>query len=282
MSAFSIDPSPKQGPIERSASKKEGKNQLERNGFQLLKNLDKIESEGNSIVFTDKNDSRVLVDKDIAVNVLNKSLKNGLKNKDLTQLEVARVFKKVVDLEEEGSSSKQLIEKNERKIKSNTNKNEGFALGFASGTYLAIGMGIAGAVGAVTFGVGAIVGAVTGAIGAKIQAHRHAFKTAEYEELEKIYNMAILSASRPTITQVAAKLPDSPPKINLKLDNPAITLELEDKDVSLFEDICKLFNNNSIPNDYEDALAELGRSYNNFQTEMIARRDANDTYGLYR
>jgi hypothetical protein len=282
MSEFSIDPSPKQGPIERSASKKEGKNQLERNGFQLLKNLDKIESEGNSIVFTDKNDSRVLVDKDIAVNVLNKSLKNGLKNKDLTQLEVARVFKKVVDLEEEGSSSKQLIEKNERKIKSNTKKSN---LGKFGAESLPTSLGILAAVGAATaatFGVGAIVSAVCGSIVAGAQGVRHAFKTAEYEELEKIYNMAILSVSRPTITQVAAKLPDSPPKINLKLDNPAITLELEDKDVSLFEDICKLFNNNSIPNDYEDALAELGRSYNNFQTEMIARRDANDTYGLYK
>jgi len=108
------------------------------------------------------------------------------------------------------------------------------------------------------------------------------YKINEYKDLEKIYNMAILSASMPTITQVATKLPDSPPKINLELDNPAITLELEHYDVNLFRDMCKLFNNNSIPNDYEDALAELGRSYNNFQTEMIARRNANDRYGLYK
>ncbi len=108
---------PKLSYSERTKIKNEKKSQLMNDNIEILRDLKSISRQGKNIVFENSSNRKVYIPEDVFVNVFNKTLMKGLSEKKLTKLEVAIIFKKVLELD--NSFSVNVQKKNNFKVKAN-------------------------------------------------------------------------------------------------------------------------------------------------------------------
>jgi hypothetical protein len=225
--------------------KMEMRSELQFENFRLLRELKSITKNGYNIEFSDNLGKVVSIPEDIAISVLNKSLKKGLEKGFLTKKHIVNVMQQISNLDEHMADK--LLDKAASKERSNLYKlAPKMILGFLTLPVLPATIKLAN---------------IQKTLG-------NAFK---YPELKKTYNMALLALDKNTTATVETDrtirldfLTTVPAEPIMKLQSinlPTLTQEVCYRDLDTFKEICGTLQVSK----YDSAIDELTREYNKFR-----------------